>query len=39
MFFDKKLLSNEEEARLLKAIELAEHQTSGEIRVHIEKKE
>lgn len=38
MFFDKKLLSTEEETRLLKAIELAEHQTSGEIRVHIEKK-
>jgi uncharacterized membrane protein len=37
MFFDKKLLSKEEEARLIKAIELAEKQTSGEIRVHIEK--
>lgn len=38
MFFDKKLLSKEEEARLIKAIELAEKQTSGEIRVHIEKE-
>ncbi len=38
MFFDKKLLSKEEEARLIKAIELAEQQTSGEIRVHIEKE-
>lgn len=38
MFFDKKLLSEEEEARLVKAIQLAEQQTSGEIRVHIEKK-
>jgi uncharacterized membrane protein len=38
MFFDKKLLSADEEARLLQAIGLAEKQTSGEIRVHIEKK-
>ncbi len=38
MFFDKKLLSKEEEDRLIKAIELAEKQTSGEIRVHIEKE-
>ncbi len=36
MFFKKKLLSKEEEARLIKAIELAELKTSGEIRVHIE---
>ena len=37
MFFDKKPLSNEEEERLIQAIQLAEKQTSGEIRVHVEK--
>jgi uncharacterized membrane protein len=37
MFFKKKLFSSTEEARLIKAIQLAELQTSGEIRVHIEK--
>ena len=38
MFFKKKLLSATEDARLIKAIQLAELQTSGEIRVHIEKQ-
>ncbi len=37
MFFKKKLISSDHELRLLKAIELAELKTSGEIRVHIEK--
>ena len=37
MFFKKKLLSSSHDARLIKAIQLAELQTSGEIRVHIEK--
>jgi uncharacterized membrane protein len=37
MFFKKKLISSSDEARLIKAIQLAELQTSGEIRVHIEK--
>ena len=37
MFFKKKLLSSSDETRLIKAIQLAELQTSGEIRVHIEK--
>ena len=37
MFFKKKLLSSSDDARLIKAIQLAELQTSGEIRVHIEK--
>ena len=32
------MLSKEEEARLIQAIELAEKQTSGEIRVHIERE-
>ncbi len=36
MIFGKKLLSKTEEERLVKAIDLAEQQTSGEIRVHIE---
>lgn len=38
MFFKKKLISSSDEARLIKAIQFAELQTSGEIRVHIEKK-
>ena len=37
MFFKKKLLSSSDEGRLIKAIQSAELQTSGEIRVHIEK--
>lgn len=37
MLFDKKPLSPEEEARLIKAIERAEKNTSGEIRIHIER--
>ena len=37
MFFKKRLLSSEDDARLIKAIQLAETKTSGEIRVHIEK--
>jgi uncharacterized membrane protein len=37
MFFKKKLISSDNELRLLKAIELAELKTSGEIRIHIEK--
>lgn len=37
MLFKKKLISSSDEKRLLKAIQLAELQTSGEIRVHIEK--
>ena len=38
MFFRKKLLSPVDDTRLIKAIQLAELQTSGEIRVHIEKQ-
>ena len=37
MFFKKRLLSTTDDARLIKAIQLAESKTSGEIRVHIEK--
>lgn len=37
MFFKKKLISSSDEARLLKAIQFAELQTSGEIRIHLEK--
>lgn len=37
MFFKKKLISLSDEARLIKAIQSAELQTSGEIRVHLEK--
>ncbi len=37
MLFSKKLLSAEQEARLVKAINVAESFTSGEVRVHIEK--
>jgi len=37
MFFKKRLLSAVDDARLIKAIQLAEAKTSGEIRVHIEK--
>ena len=37
MFLKKRLLSADEDARLIKAIQLAEFKTSGEIRVHIEK--
>ena len=37
MFFKKRLLSATDDARLIKAIQLAESKTSGEIRVHIEK--
>jgi uncharacterized membrane protein len=36
MLFKKKLLSSDDEARLIKAIHDAEKKTSGEIRVHIE---
>ncbi|MCD6016886.1 MAG: Psb32 and founding protein of phosphatase [Bacteroidetes bacterium] len=36
MLFKKKLLSSEDEERLIKAIHDAENKTSGEIRVHIE---
>lgn len=38
MLFTKKLISSVDEARLIKAIQLAELKTSGEIRVHIEKR-
>lgn len=38
MFSKKPLVSKSNEARLIKAIQLAELKTSGEIRVHIEKK-
>ena len=38
MFFKKKAISKSDEARLIKAIQMAELQTSGEIRVHIEKQ-
>ena len=37
MLLKKKLISSSDETRLIKAIQLAESQTSGEIRVHIEK--
>lgn len=37
MFFKKRLVSQADEARLIKAIQLAELKTSGEVRVHIEK--
>jgi uncharacterized membrane protein len=37
MFLKKRLLSATDDARLIKAIQLAEAKTSGEIRVHIEK--
>lgn len=37
MFFKKKIISPSDEARLIKAIQSAELQTSGEIRVHLEK--
>lgn len=37
MFFKKKLISESDEARLIKAIQFAELQTSGEVRVHLEK--
>lgn len=37
MFFKKPLVSKSDEARLVKAIQLAELKTSGEIHVHIEK--
>lgn len=37
MFSKKPLVSKSDEARLIKAIQLAELKTSGEIRVHIEK--
>lgn len=38
MFFKKPLITKNDEARLIKAIQMAELKTSGEIRVHIEKK-
>ena len=38
MFSKKTLVSKSDEARLIKAIQVAELKTSGEIRVHIEKK-
>ncbi|MES2565809.1 MAG: TPM domain-containing protein [Bacteroidota bacterium] len=37
MLFKKKLLSAEDETRLIKAIHAAESKTSGEMRVHIEE--
>ncbi len=37
MFFKKRLLSATDDERLVKAIQLAEAKTSGEIRIHIEK--
>jgi uncharacterized membrane protein len=37
MFFKKRLVSAGDEIRLIKAIQLAELKTSGEVRVHIEK--
>lgn len=37
MFFKKRLVSQADEVRLIKAIQLAELKTSGEVRVHIEK--
>ena len=37
MFSKKPLVSKSDEARLIKAIQMAELKTSGEIRVHIEK--
>jgi uncharacterized membrane protein len=37
MFFKKRLVSAADEIRLIKAIQLAELKTSGEVRVHIEK--
>jgi uncharacterized membrane protein len=37
VLFKKRLISKTDEARLIKAIQAAELQTSGEIRVHIEK--
>ena len=38
MFFKKRLLSAADDARLIKAIQDAEAKTSGEIRVHVEKR-
>ena len=37
MFFKQKLISASDEVRLIKAIKSAELQTSGEIRVHLDK--
>ena len=37
MFFKKKILSVSDEARLIKAIQLAELKTSGEVRILLEK--
>ena len=37
MFFKKPLVSAADDARLIKAIKLAEDKTSGEIRIHIDK--
>lgn len=37
MFFNKRLVSAADEIRLIKAIQLAELKTSGEVRIHIEK--
>jgi uncharacterized membrane protein len=37
MFFKKLLVSVADEARLIKAIQLAELNTSGEVRIHIDK--
>ena len=37
MLFKKRLISKTDETRLINAIQAAELQTSGEIRVHIEK--
>lgn len=37
MFFKKRLVSAADEIRLIKAIQLAELKTSGEVRIHIEK--
>lgn len=38
MFFHKRLIPREEEKTIVEAIKLAEKQTSGEIRVHIESE-
>ncbi len=37
-FFKKRLISNNDEISLIKAIQLAELKTSGEIRVHLERR-
>ena len=37
-FFNKRLISKSDEIRLIKAIQLAELKTSGEVRVHLAKR-